>query len=111
MEAIGGELLVGRRHDWTGGRLYDRGGRLKYLLTKVGLTIWAVTERQWLSRRELLELLLKGGLGNCSRLRYLGQSCLKGKGVSLDWWWHKALGWWKLPVLLLELLKLLLVLH
>ncbi len=60
MEAVGWDLLVGRRHDWTGDRLYDRGSRLKYLLTEVGLGVWAITERQMLPWQKLLELLLKG---------------------------------------------------
>ena len=58
-----------------------------------------------------MELLLKGGLRNCSRLSYLGKSRLRGEGVNLDWWWHEALDWRELPVLLWRLLELLLILH
>ena len=95
----------------TGDRLDDRGSRLKYLLTEVGLVVWAVTERQLLPWQKLLKLLLKGRWGNCSRLWDLGQGCLDWKGLSLDWWRHEALRWGKLPILLLKLLKLVLILH
>ena len=113
MEAERGKLLIRglSSHDWTKDRLHGWGGRLKDLLTEVGLTIGTVTERWGLAQRKLLELLLKRSLRNCSRLGYLGSRHLKGEGVHLNWWWHEALGWLHLPILLGRLLKLQLILH
>ena len=95
MEAERGKLRVRGLgcHDWTEDRLHEGRGRLKYLLTEVGLAIGIETERWGLAQRKLLELLLDRSLRNCSRLDYLGGWHLGGEGVHLNWWWHEALSW------------------